>query len=392
MKELSEILQIHQGDWLIDRLQASDYAFAAWQMPNSSTTHFIISLDTVSKVEDFQLAEAGQGFLVNAYSDSHPIKPYWIQADIIIRDKEVSINPHVKASQIDLLLERLAIEPKEAPEISDFQIPTPANSYETLVKEAVEAIRGGLFDKVVLSRYKDEFLPEQFSPWNFFNTICKQYPAAFCNLFHIPSQGLWIGATPELLISNTSECFKTVALAGTKKLEKDQHLNEIAWTQKEIEEQAMVSRYIINCFKKIRLREFREHGPRTAQAGNVAHLKTIFEVSHDEVHFHDLPSQMLALLHPTSAVCGMPMKETIAWIAAKEQYDRQFYTGFLGPVGFESAINLFVNLRCSRIKNRTIRFYAGAGITEDSSPQKEFEETEMKMNTLKSHLPSFNLP
>ena len=95
---------------------------------------------------------------------------------------------------------------------------------------------------------------------------------------------------------------------------------------------------------------------------------------------------MLTLLHPTSAVCGMPIEQAKEWIAHAENYDRELYSGFLGPVNFENTTDLFVNLRCAKISEQQIRFYAGAGITEDSDPQKEYEETELKINVLRSIL------
>ena len=205
-------------------------------------------------------------------------------------------------------------------------------------------------------------------------------------MFYIPRKGLWIGATPELLISDSAKQFKTVSLAGTKALSANQKLSEIAWTQKEIEEQAFVSRYIINCFKKIRLREFHEHGPKTVQAGHLAHLKTEFVVDYKEVPSEGIADQMLTLLHPTSAVCGMPIEKAKPWLQEEEEYDRSFYSGFLGPVNIGEETNLFVNLRCMRIDENSIRFYAGAGITEDSDPHKEFVETEMKMNVLRQQI------
>ena len=189
-----------------------------------------------------------------------------------------------------------------------------------------------------------------------------------------------------MLLSNSTTSFRTVALAGTKALEPNQTLGEIAWTQKEIEEQALVSRYIINCFKTLRLREFHEHGPKTVQAGTLAHLKTEFVVHYDEVHFDELANQMINLLHPTSAVCGMPIDEAKPWIKEVESHEREFYAGFLGPVQLEDRTDIFVNLRCMKIDKGLIRFYAGAGITEDSNPEKEYEETEMKMNILKGLL------
>ena len=70
-----------------------------------------------------------------------------------------------------------------------------------------------------------------------------------CVLYYHPDYGLWMGASPELLVSEHNGIFKTVALAGTKP-DTGESTSQIAWSQKEIEEQAMVSRYIIDQFKK----------------------------------------------------------------------------------------------------------------------------------------------
>ena len=156
----------------------------------------------------------------------------------------------------------------------------------------------------------------------------------------------------------------------------------MAWTQKEIEEQALVCRYIINCFKKIRVREYLEHGPKTVVAGNVMHLKTDYEVDMKEINFPQLGSVMLKLLHPTSAVCGMPLEAAMKFLLENEGYDREFYSGFLGPVNYQYESHIFVNLRCLQILEDTVRLYAGAGVTLDSVPQLEWEETEIKMKNM----------
>ncbi len=154
------------------------------------------------------------------------------------------------------------------------------------------------------------------------------------------------------------------------------------WSQKEIEEQALVSRYIIGCFKKIRLREYLEEGPKTAQAGNLMHLCTQYTVDTKAVNFPQLGTVMLRLLHPTSAVCGMPRPEALDFIQTHEQHDRGFYAGFVGPVNIDMASQLFVHIRCLSLEGQTATLYAGAGLTEDSDPKKEWLETEMKCQTL----------
>lgn len=373
---------ISDREELISKLQEAEYAFAAWKLPNTSDIRLVISLSSAKRSE-VPLSKMDKGFVLNLFEDNHPIKPYHIPADIILENDELVVDPRIQDKQLEALITDLHTEPSR---VKKSQMPTEfdpsSNQFEETVTCAVQEIKKGTFEKVVVSRYKDQELPEGFSAWAFFSKISKSYPNAFCSLSFVPGKGLWIGASPELLIHDSSSAFKTIALAGTKKLKTNQKLTEIAWTQKEIEEQAFVSRYIINCFKKIRLREFHEHGPKTAQAGNLAHLKTEFEVKYDETSFEGLAEQMLELLHPTSAVCGMPIEQTKPWIKQHEQYNRSFYSGFLGPINFESSTDLFVNLRCLRLSDGKLRFYAGAGITEDSVPAKEYEETEMKMNVL----------
>ncbi len=383
MKDLKNISQLELDQELIEKLIEADYAFAVWKMPGQKEIQLIISLNGAQQLEDFSLIKCDIGFIVNSYEANHPVNPYFIPADILIKEQTYDVNPKVKDISIDTLIENLN-QKLEVRKPNPQVISKGNNNFEIKVAQAIRKIKAGVFDKVVLSRFKDEKLPDGFSAWKFFEKICESYPNAFCNLYHIPDKGLWIGATPETLISDNPERFITVSLAGTKSLSENNDLSEIAWTQKEIEEQAFVSRYVINCFKKIRLREFHEHGPKTIQAGNLAHLKTEFKVDYDEVSFEGLADQMLELLHPTSAVCGMPIEQTKPWIKHIEDYDREFYAGFIGPVNFDNSTDIFVNLRCMKIFENVVRFYAGAGITEDSSPSKEFEETEMKMNVLKS--------
>lgn len=258
----------------------------------------------------------------------------------------------------------------------------PVN-YQDLVKMGVSIIESGMVEKVVPSRFEDCSYDANLDLIKVFERLCEKHPLAFVSFVSSPQTGTWMGATPELLVSVSKNKFKTIALAGTLPYSLDTNLKAVAWTQKEIEEQALVSRYIINCFKKIRLREYEEHGPKTIVAGNVMHLKTEFEVDMQATNFPQLGSVMLKLLHPTSAVCGMPLEPALEFLVANEGYSRQFYSGYLGPINIQHQSNLFVNLRCMQLFADTVRIYAGAGVTVDSDPKDEWQETEMKMDNLK---------
>jgi isochorismate synthase len=198
----------------------------------------------------------------------------------------------------------------------------------------------------------------------------------------LPKFGTWIGASPEILASqDAQEIFHTVALAGTQKT-LGRSEKEAVWSQKEIEEQAYVRRYIIDCLKFIRLREFEDIGPKTVRVGHLFHLRTDFIVDLKQVDFPHLLSTMVHLLHPTAAVCGTPKKEALDYILQEEGFDRELFGGYLGPVNVQGETHLFVNLRCARWKEGEMTLFAGAGITEDSVPEMEFLETESKMESL----------
>ncbi len=261
--------------------------------------------------------------------------------------------------------------------------PTKTAGYEDLVKHGISKIESGLFEKIVPSRFEDASYNTNVDLIKVFERLCEKHPLAFVSFVSSPQTGTWMGATPELLVSVSKNKFKTIALAGTLPYSPATNLKTVAWTQKEIEEQALVSRYIISCFKKIRLREYEEHGPKTIVAGNVMHLKTEFEVDMQATSFPQLGSVMLKLLHPTSAVCGMPLEPALEFITANEGYSRQFYSGYLGPINIQHQTNLFVNLRCMQLFADKVRIYAGAGVTVDSDPKNEWQETEMKMDNLK---------
>lgn len=259
---------------------------------------------------------------------------------------------------------------------------TPDYDYIAGVEAAKEIIAASELQKVVLARSKEQPISLAQLETVVLN-LREQYPLAYISIFYHPETGLWISATPELLLCTDSEgTFKTVALAGTQKYDPAIPIREVSWTHKEIEEQALVCRYIINCFKTIRLREYVEEGPRTLQSGNLLHLKTTYTANTTEVNMQELGTTMLQLLHPTSAVCGMPKKPATDFIEQYEQFDRKLFSGYSGPVNMKNETALYVTLRCAQIHSNSITLYAGAGITEESVPQKEFDETNLKMDVI----------
>lgn len=260
-------------------------------------------------------------------------------------------------------------------------------NYENFVRRSIDFIGSGQAQKIVGSRVISLDREVNQSIYELFLKLCTSYPAAFVSFVSSPLCGTWITASPELLMKQEADgVFETVALAGTQPAVDNLPVGKALWSAKEIEEQALVSRHIINCFKAIRLREFDEDGPHTITAGHLLHLKTTFKVDTIAHNREDLMSVMLPLLHPTSAVCGMPQQTALDFIRKSEGYSRRYYTGYLGALNDEGRSALYVNLRCMQVLENTWELYAGGGITIASELSKEWQETEFKLNTLRSLL------
>ena len=365
--------------------QKEGNAVAIWRNPKEGSIQMIVDFSESFDHHPEPLDDSAPGFIFAPFDS--PGKTYRIKADlhIDIDNSEASLGSWTQIdSKTENFLECLNefTPPETEGTISVAQDDTSRQEFISLVEKAVRAIQQGDFQKVVPSRKKHISLETPLHLGNNFLKLAEAYPSAFISVVYVPGAGVWLGATPELLISARNNVFRTVALAGTQKYNEGISLSNVAWTQKEIEEQALVSRYIINCFKKIRLREFEELGPKTVVAGNLLHLKTEFKVDMEATNFPDLPETMLQLLHPTSAICGMPLAPARKFLTEEEKYDRSYFSGYLGPANVSDITELYVNLRCMHIEEKQCTLYAGAGVTEDSQPEKEWQETEIKMNTL----------
>lgn len=248
-----------------------------------------------------------------------------------------------------------------------------------LVGEAIKAIQTDTLRKVVVSRrfsvpWASELLTTAYG-------MMQGYPNAFTYLFHHHAVGTWMGATPEVLLKYADGLGETVALAGTRSEDPSTPGNE--WTSKERYEQGVVTDFIIEQIRAMKLKS-RIGTLRNVRAGKLWHLGTTLQTA--------LPmaraGELLRELHPTPAVCGLPRDKAHTFIRDFENYDREYYTGFLGEIGLEvpGSFSTYVNLRCAQIRNGRAYIYVGGGITADSEAVLEWEEIQQKSTTVLSLL------
>jgi isochorismate synthase len=368
---------------------------ALWREPDAAHPRLLIARSLEATYTGLPPAlddRAPAGFAFFPFRDSDHNPALFLPADVqydLAQPEAVRIAPAAR-ELVPNLTAWLALptpaalawhySPQPAPPATD------EAAYTHLVRTGVAAIEARQVVKVVSSRVAHRPLPAGFDPLVAFDALSQQYARAFVSLVSVPGVGTWLGASPEVLAEVTADgFFHTMALAGTQPLVPGHAPQDAIWRQKEIEEQALVARYIVSCFKQLRLRDYHEAGPRTAVAGQLLHLRTDFEVDFKNVPAPaSLGTDMLRLLHPTSAVGGMPKAAALDFLQRHEGYDRAYYSGFLGPVNVAGpgVSRLYVNLRCLQLRPTEAILYAGTGLTIDSDPAREWHETELKLQTV----------
>jgi isochorismate synthase len=245
------------------------------------------------------------------------------------------------------------------------------------VEKAINHISEGLFDKLVLSRVK--LLENYFdSTWQIFNNLKFSYPEAFVYALYHRKYGIWMGASPELLLQSKKDLYETVALAGTRPFANLTFAE--MWGKKELDEHSWLELYLDKVSRDNNL-DYSKSEKYTQKAGGLAHIRSDYKFQ-TEMDF----LSMAELLHPGPAISGYPTESAVHWLTQFEGYNRSLYTGYLGPIHFNGHNAVYTNIRCMQLFRDKCALYLGAGITKDSNPKDEYLETEQKAKTLSRFL------
>jgi isochorismate synthase len=259
----------------------------------------------------------------------------------------------------------------------------PPSHYEHAVERAVERIRDGELEKIVLAREVRAHAPRSPDPAAVLGALREIFPACYCWCVGTPELA-FVGASPELLVRRDGQRAQTVALAGTTRRSADpavdDHLGErLLHSGKDREEQAIVARRIERALEPVSLWVASADEPALVRVHNVQHLATPIRAQLAE----PLAAVELAgLLHPTPAVGGEPHEVALPLIPALEGLDRGWYSGAVGWTDLSEDGEFCVALRCALLRDRVARLYSGNGIVRDSVAAEELAETEVKLQAL----------
>ena len=347
----------------LNDLIASGYPFAIYRSPREKLLNIITQNDaTIFTTKDIEELNGKEGFVIAPFQSSNNNPICLIRSD---RNWTISLDDLCCAS------DRRPSEP-EGELCSD--------DYKKRFEIFIKALKDNRFKKLVLSRNEEEKNNMAIDKEKSFLSACQRYVNSYVYFAYTPLTGAWMGSSPEVLLSNVSGKWMTVALAGTQSLSKGELPQQ--WDNKNKIEQDVVSTYIRQLLhdEGITLEETK---PYSVKAGNLSHLRTDF--------YFSLPNSeqlggLLKHLHPTPAVCGLPKQNAYRFILNNEGYDRKYYSGFIGRLNLDDITEIYVNLRCMHFNNSCFTLYAGGGLLASSTLEDEWVETEKKMQTMKNIL------
>ncbi len=259
----------------------------------------------------------------------------------------------------------------------------PPTHYEEAVARAVQRIRAGDLQKVVLAREVEVQAPTEHDPAAVLGVLREAFPE--CYVFAVGrGDATFLAASPELLVRREGQRASTVALAGSARRSADpavdDHLGEqLLHSAKDREENEIVARRIARTLEPHSVWVTVPEEPALVQIANIQHLGRPIRAQLTE------PTgavELAGLLHPTPAVGGEPWEAAERLIPALEGLDRGWYAG---PVGWTDAAGdgeFCVALRSAVLRGSNAYCYAGCGIVRDSEPAAELAESEIKLGAL----------
>lgn len=260
---------------------------------------------------------------------------------------------------------------------------TPHSDWKAVVAGAVDAIKRGELRKVVLARRVDITGNRPFVVSDVLARLRALYPS--CMIFSVEG---FLGASPELLIRRTGDLVESHPLAGTVARSGDARSDEaliagLMGSEKARHEHQVVVDELRAALAPVCKELVIPESPTVMGLRNVSHLGTRIS-GRLRGGAGDAPSalELVARVHPTPAVGGVPTDVAIRYAAEVEGFDRGRYAGPVGWMDSRGDGAFALGIRCAEVSGARARIYAGNGMVAGSDPDEELAETQLKLQAL----------
>ncbi len=271
--------------------------------------------------------------------------------------------------------------PAEAPDRFELSSVRSHEDFRRRVKQAIEVVRSGRLDKVVMAREVLATANRPFRQEHLLERLRALHPS--CCAFAVDG---FVGASPELLVRRRGLEVVSQPLAGTVARsgdpDEDRHLAAMLLaSEKERAEHRVVVEAILAGLGPLCAALDAPEAPRLLGLRNVAHLATQVRGS---LAAAGAPSalELAAALHPTPAVGGWPRDEALDYLRKSEELDRGRYAGPVGFVDADGDGEWWIGIRSALVEGRSARLFAGVGLVAGSDPSAELAETQLKLQAM----------
>ena len=262
------------------------------------------------------------------------------------------------------------------------------SNWRTQVGSAIDAIKSGKLEKVVLARDISASSKSEINVRGLLQRLEIEYPSTW--LFFV--DGL-VGATPELLVRLSKSLVTSRVLAGTirKSGNEDRDLAlaaSLAKSSKDLEEHEYAVKSVADALAPFCSSTNVPESPFVLHLSNVMHLATdVTGVLNDSAKQADIFT-LVEKLHPSAAVCGTPTDVAKNLITSLEEMKRGRYSGPVGWIDAHGDGEIAIALRCGQLSpdHKSIRIFAGCGIVAGSDPANEYAESQAKLIPMRTAL------
>ncbi len=263
--------------------------------------------------------------------------------------------------------------------------PDSLPQWQEEMNQALSAIRSGRVDKVVLSRRQFVRADEPFSSKDLLVNLIDGSARGTVFMYRY-GDVFFLGCTPELLIRKNGNTVESMCLAGTigvgeNEQQRQQLAEQLLNDEKNLNEHA----FVVDFLRQVTSRNcYNVAIPTSPSIQSLTHVQHLHTPVKAQVMEGRSVQNLAGQLHPTPALAGTPVGEALMLIRQIEPYNRGFFGGSVGYVDGNGNGEFSVAIRSGVFDGECGWVYAGCGIVEGSDALSEYEEIDMKLQTILS--------
>lgn len=248
------------------------------------------------------------------------------------------------------------------------RVHTPSfENWWNTVKDASLKIQRGEFRKVVLARQTTLSFDKPLDPLELLQGLMSLGNLVSFFMVQLDPHTAFLGASPEKLFSRYDRHIWTEALAGTIG-------QRSQWSPKEFEEveavRLFLQKQLLPCCQDLRI-----GSPEERPFGQLRHL---YQKIEGMLKTKISDKMLIAQLHPTPALGGLPRETTVDYLRSIEPFSRGWYGAPIGLIS-EKETDIAVAIRSMLVRKNQLHLFSGAGIVNGSEPLKEWNELDSKI-------------